>query len=110
VRAAKPPLSGAISFHSKVVIPPGDIDVMEKLKLDGAFVVGSAEFSQVNLQQKVNELSHRGEGNPDDADAPAVASDFHGTFSLDRGVLELHELAFNIPGVRIALDDGITRR
>ena len=51
----------------------------------------------------MNDLSHRGEGNPDDADAPTVASDFHGKFSLEQGVLELRDLAFNIPGVAIAL-------
>lgn len=103
VHAATPPLSGAISFHSKIVIPPGNVDVIQKLKLDGAFVAASATFSQLNFQDKVNDLSHRGEGNADDADAPTVASDFHGSFSLDRGVLELRDLAFNIPGVTIAL-------
>ena len=103
VHDATPPLSGAISFHSKIVIPPGKIDVMKKLKLDGGFVAASAQFSQINVQEKVNELSHRGEGNPDDADAPTVASDFHGNFSLDRGVLDLRGLAFSVPGVTIAL-------
>jgi hypothetical protein len=99
-----PALSGAISFRSKIVIPPGNIDVIQKLKLDGAFVVGSAQFSQLNIQKKVDDLSHRGEGNADDADAPTVASDFHGKFLLDDGVLDLRNLAFTIPGVVIALD------
>jgi hypothetical protein len=104
VHASKPPLSGSISFHSKIVIPPGNIDVIQKLKLDGTFVAGAAQFSELNVQEKVNNLSHRGEGNADDADAPTVASDFHGKFSLDQGVLGLHDLAFNIPGVAIALN------
>jgi hypothetical protein len=104
LHATTPPLSGAISFHSKIVVPPGNIDVVQKLKLDGAFAVGSAQFSQLNFQKKVNELSHRGEGDPDDADAPTVASDFRGKFSLDQGVLELRDLSFNVPGVAIALN------
>jgi hypothetical protein len=104
VHSTTPPLSGAINFHSKIVIPPGNVDIIEKLKLDGAFIVGSAQFSELNVQEKVNELSHRGEGNPDDASAPTIASDFHGKFALDRGVLELRGLGFNIPGVAIALD------
>ena len=62
VHSSEPPLSGAISFHSKIVVPPGDTDVIEKLKLDGAFVVGAAQFSQLNVQEKVNDLSHRGKG------------------------------------------------
>ena len=104
VHAAVPPLSGGISFHSKIVIPPGNVDVVRKLKLDGAFVVGSAQFSQLNVQKKINELSHRGEGDPNDADAPTVASDFRGKFSLDQGVMALHDLSFNVPGVGIALN------
>lgn len=104
VHAAVPALSGAIGFHSKIVIPPGDIDVVQKLKLDGAFAVDSARFSHLNVQKKVNELSHRGEGNPDDAEAPTVASDFHGNFSLDHGVLAVRGLSFSVPGVVIALN------
>jgi hypothetical protein len=104
VHASTPPLTGVVSFHSKIVIPPGNIDVIQKLKLDGAFAAASARFTQLNVQEKVNDLSHRGEGHPDDADAPTVASNFHGRFSLDRGVLELHDLGFIIPGVTIALN------
>jgi hypothetical protein len=74
------------------------------LKLDGSFVVASAQFSKLDVQQKVNELSHRGKGNPEDASAPTVASDFKGKFALDRGILELHDLSFNVPGVVIALN------
>ena len=104
VHAATPPLSGAISFHSKIIVPPGDIDVAQKLKLAGAFVVGSARFSHLNVQKKVNELSHRGKGDADDDVAPTVASDFRGNFSLDHGVLAVRDLSFHVPGVVIALD------
>ncbi len=104
VHAVTPPLRGAISFHSKIIIPPENIEVLEKLKLDGAFVVGSAQFSRLNVQEKVNDLSHRGEGNTDDADAPTVASDFQGKFVLDRGVFTLRDLSFQVPGVTIALN------
>jgi hypothetical protein len=110
VHASTPPLNGAISFHSKIVIPPGNIDVMQKLKLDGAFAVGSAQFSELNIQKKVNDLSHRGEGNPDDADAPTVASNFRGKFSLDQGVLDLRDLSFTVPGVAIALNGKCSLR
>jgi hypothetical protein len=104
VRDKVPPLSGAVSFHSTIIIPPGDIDVVKKLNLNGAFIVDSAHFSQLNVQEKVNELSHRGEGNPNDADSPTVASDFKGKFILNDGILALHDLSFKVPGVTIALN------
>jgi AsmA-like C-terminal region len=99
-----PPLTGAVSFHSKIIIPPGKVDVVHKMKLDGAFVVGAAEFTRLNVQQKVDELSHRGKGNPDDADAPTVASNFRGNFMLNDGMLGLRNLSFNVPGVAIELN------
>jgi hypothetical protein len=104
VRTSKPPLTGVISFHSKIIIPPGKVDVIQKLKLDGVFVVASAQFSQLNVQQKVDELSHRGKGNPDDASAPTVASDFRGNFTLDGGTLALRNLSFSVPGVAVELN------
>ncbi len=88
VHAAVPPLSGAISFHSKIVIPPGNIEITQKLKLDGSFVVGAARFSQLNVQEKVNELSKK-------ARRGRSERPWHlrwhpisvGCVSLDRGVL-----------------------
>lgn len=104
VHANPPPLSGAISFHSKILIPPGDIDILQKLNLDGLFTVGTAKFSKLDVQEKVNDLSHRGKANPDDASAPSVASDFKGKFKLDQGIMQLQDLSFTVPGVEIALN------
>jgi hypothetical protein len=98
-------VTGAISFHSKIVIPPGeDIDVAEKLQLDGEFSVGEAHFSKLNVQEKVNELSNRGSGDPQEGDTGDVASNFQGHFKLNHGVMTLTGLSFDVPGVRIALN------
>jgi hypothetical protein len=97
-------VNGAISFHSKIVIPPGDIDVAEKLRLDGAFTVDQAHFSKLNVQEKVNELSHRGSGEPKESNDDTVASGFRGGFNLAKGVMTLRDLAFQVPGVTVALD------
>ncbi len=99
-----PAIKGAISFHSKIVIPPGDIDVAEKLQLNGAFTVGQAHFSKLNVQKKVDELSHRGSGEPEVSNDDTVASGFRGSFKLDRGVMTLLNLAFQVPGVTVALN------
>ena len=101
----KPSINGAISFHSKIVLPPGkDVDVVDKLHLDGAFTVAEAHFSKLNVQEKVNELSHRGSGNPKESIDDTIASGFRGSFNLDGGVITLHNLAFQVPGVTVALD------
>ena len=104
VKADRPAMTGAISFHSKIVIPPGDVDVAEKLQLDGAFEVAKARFSELNVQEKVNSISHRGKGDPEESADVSVASDFSGRFKLGNGILTLATLRFAVPGVRVALD------
>jgi hypothetical protein len=104
VKADRPAMTGAISFHSKIVIPPGDIDIAQKLHLDGAFEVDQAHFSKLNVQEKVNSMSHRGKGDPEESQQVSVASDFSGRFKLDHGVITFARLTFKVPGVGVALD------
>ncbi|MGH9582214.1 MAG: hypothetical protein ACRD4O_04695, partial [Bryobacteraceae bacterium] len=40
-----PFLSGAVNFQSTIVIPPGPVDVIDKLQLSGTFQVASAKFA-----------------------------------------------------------------
>lgn len=96
-------MTGAVRFRAKLVIPPGDVDVAQKTRLDGEFTIASANFSELNVQQKVNELSHRGEGDPRDSEGDTVASDFSGQFHLLNGVMTFPKLSFRVPGVRVTL-------
>jgi hypothetical protein len=104
VKGKQPAMSGRISFHTKLVIPPGDVDIANKLKLDGSFIVGAARFSKLNVQEKVNQLSHRGSGDPQESATDTVASDFSGHFTLDDGLMTFKNLSFRVPGVSVALN------
>jgi hypothetical protein len=97
-------MTGAVSFRTQIVIPPGDIDITEKLQLDGAFSIASARFSKLSVQQKVNELSHRSEGDPEDNASDNTASNFGGRFKLAGGVMTFSRLSFEVPGAVVSLD------
>lgn len=99
----KPTMTGAVSFRAKLVIPPGDVDVAKKIRLDGQFTAASAHFSNTDIQQKVNQLSHRGQGEPKAPPTGSVASDFTGRFRIAHGMATFEDLAFRVPGVRVAL-------
>lgn len=99
-----PAMTGSVNFHSKLIVPAGAKDIIKNLKLDGGFDVDSAHFSKVNVQDKVNQLSHRGSGKPEESEADTVASDFSGQFALDNGVMAFEKLAFHVPGIGISLD------
>jgi hypothetical protein len=100
----KPPMSGLVSFHTKLVIPPEDVNVAQKLKLHGGFEADSAHFSQVNIQDKVNRLSHAGKGEPNEPEDETVASNVSGQFDLDQGQMTFKQLSFNVPGVNLSFD------
>jgi len=104
VKGARPPIGGAIRFQAKLVIPPGQVEVAEKIMLDGGFTVDSAHFSELNVQEKVDELSHRGKGDPTESNLDTVASDFKGQFKVDKGIITLSGLSFTVPGVAINLN------
>jgi len=99
-------MNGAVSFRTKIVVPPGDTDVSQKTQLNGRFTVASAHFAKLDVQEKVDELSHRGKGQPQASPDDTVASDFAGQFKLVSGVMTFRSLSFRVPGVRIALEGG----
>lgn len=103
VKSERPSLTGAVSFHTKLVIPPGDIDIAQKLQLDGAFQVKQTQFSQLSVQEKVDELSHRATGDPNESPDERVASNFHGRFTMKNGQITFANLTFTVPGADIEL-------
>ena len=100
----KPPMTGAVAFHAKLLLPAGNQDVIKKLQLDGAFDVAAAKFSQADSQEKVDKLSNRGRGQTDDAADDSVASNFKGRFTLRNGVMHFTDLSFMVPGVSVTLN------
>ena len=63
-------------------------------------------FASANVQQKVGELSLRGQGKPEELKS-ASAADVHSTmqsdFTMASGVVSLPDLVYTVPGVEIDL-------
>jgi hypothetical protein len=109
VRGAKPPMTGTIRFDTKVKIPPGDTDTVDRLQLDGSFSLNGVRFTSAEVQRKIAGLSHRAEGKPEETD-PDVSADFGGRFHLRDGRLSLPDLLFELPGARVNLAGSYTLR
>jgi hypothetical protein len=104
VRSSKPPMTGGLRLQTKFELPPGNRDVVEKLRLDGAFVISQGRFTDANVQRKIDELSHRASAKDLGAVRTRVASDFTGRFKLRDGALSLARLTFDVPGAVVELD------
>lgn len=102
VNSTPPPMIGALKLVTKFLLPPGETDVVERLRLDGQFTMTGARFTNPAVQSKIVELSHRGRGQPEAAKG-SVASNFAGRFKLADGRLSLPQVKFAVPGAQVRL-------
>jgi hypothetical protein len=103
VKTPEPPMTGALKLTTKFLLPPGDRDVSEKLRLDGRFSIASVKFTKLDAQAKIDELSRRARGPVLVAQRESVASNFQSTFKLADGRLALPDLTFTVPGAKVEL-------
>ena len=103
VRTATPPMVGGLTLTTKFVLPPGENDVSERLRLDGRFTILRARFTNYDVQGKIEELSKRGRGKTAEPKKERVVSDFQGRFTLADGRLVLPDVTFAVPGAKVEL-------
>jgi hypothetical protein len=110
VKGASPPMTGALNLKTKLVLPPGKGDPIEKLRLDGSFEVGSARFAKGSMQARMDELSEKARGDDSDGPPDRVVSNFTGRFVMRGGAIQFSKLTFAVPGAKIDLAGRYTIR
>jgi len=98
VKASRAPMSGAVTMHARVEIPPGDRPFLKKISLRGNFGIGAGEFSQPSTQQDVDKLSAGARGEKNAPDPETALTDLAGQVVLANGVANFADLSFGIPG------------
>ena len=96
-------MTGAAVVATKLRIPPGEEDVIDKLELDGEFRIASATFTDLDVQRTIAKLSARSRGLVDAESGGSVVSDFGGRFTLQKGRLDFSRLTFSVPGASVSL-------
>jgi hypothetical protein len=99
-------LTGALALEGKLEIPPGTAKVEERMRFKGSFYLPDAQFTSAKIQDRVDELSRRGQGKPKSANRPGVAdasSQMQGVFSISDGVIRFSLLKYTVPGAVIDL-------
>jgi AsmA-like protein len=106
VKSAKPVMTGAISLTTKLLIPPGEGKVADKMRLDGHFSISRAHFTDRGVQEKLATLSRRSRGKKKDEPGPApgqIQSEMKGRFTMRDGVVRFDPLIFDVPGAVVTL-------
>jgi len=98
-----PFMEGDVEFESSIEIPPLNAEVRDKLKLDGKFRVLGGRFLTGNVQQQIDTLSRRGQGQPSNQAIENVFSQMQGSFKLQKAVMTMSDLNFFVPGAQVAV-------
>ncbi len=111
VNTPRPAMVGRLHLITTLTLPPGKIDVVEKLRLRGRFRIDDGRFTDPGVQGKVNQLSRRASGKTSDAgDVRKVTSDFRGRFNLGGGRLEIPTVTFDVPGALVEMSGAYGMR
>jgi hypothetical protein len=103
VKAPTPPMTGGLKLTTKFLLPPGEQDVVDRLRLDGQFAIAQVKFTNYDVQGKIEELSKRAQAKAAESAREHVVSDFQGRFKLADGQLTLPRLSFAVPGAKVEL-------
>jgi hypothetical protein len=102
VTQSKSVATGDVKLRANVNLPPGHSSTLSRLGVAGEFGLAGATFKS-NVQERVRELSRRSQGKGRTEMDESVASDVAGTFALDKGVLRLRDVSFDVPGAEVRL-------
>jgi hypothetical protein len=104
VNSDEPVMTGFAKLKTNIQIPEGDADLLERLKLDGQFGVGNAQFTSPVVQGKIDTLSRKGQGQPKDTGITDVVSELSGNFKVRDGAVTLSQLRFAVAGASLELN------
>jgi hypothetical protein len=98
-------VTGRLGMKTKLHIPPGKESVTRKIGMKGGFRLRQIHFTNPEMQDKVDMLSLRAQGDPKDAKPGAedVHSEMMGQFVLGAGKLSFSKLNYTLPGATVAL-------
>jgi hypothetical protein len=103
-------MDGVISLNTKIDIPPLNGKVKEKLLRDGNFELSEGEFLRSSIQDKIDTLSRRGQGQPTNGEIDEVVHQMRGVFRLNNEVMTFKSLSFAVPGAGIDLSGDYNLR
>jgi len=98
-------MTGKLQMKTKLHIRPGKESVSQKIGLKGGFTLGEIHFTNPEVEDKVDMLSLRAQGDPKAArpGAEDVQSQMVGQFVMDDGKLSFSKLDYTLPGADVML-------
>ena len=103
-KAANPAAQGTLIIDAAMDLPQGKQKVLERVLLEGTVRAERVRFTNDAVQDKIDLLSRKAQGRPNDESIDEVASRMATRFVLKNGVFAYQSLSFNVQGASIRLD------
>jgi hypothetical protein len=110
VKTQPPFMQSTVGMKMHLRVHYGKESVTKKLQMQGGFTLRRIRFTNPQLQDKVDMLSLRAQGEPRQAELGAadVTSQMSGAVVLNRGQLSITRLNYLLPGAQVSLDGTYT--
>jgi hypothetical protein len=105
VKSEPPVMTAVLATKTKLHIRPGKESVTQKLSFNGNFALRNIRFTNPQVQDKVDMMSLRAQGDPKHANPGAkdVSSQMKGTYTMSSSVIRFSNLDYILPGAKINL-------
>ncbi len=111
ISSSRPPMTGNISLHGHIELPPGAAPFVERLKVEGGFGIGASKFTDKQTERELARLSVsavKGDKEEDRENPQTVLSDVTGQVNASDGIAHLLHVSFKMPGAQASLDGTYT--
>ena len=99
----EPFMQGQISLRTQIGVPPLGETIRDRLELNGRFQVSDGRFLKSTIQDQIDTLSRRGQGQPKNEAIDEVFANMDGAFELDDQIVSFRKLFFAVPGAAVNL-------
>jgi hypothetical protein len=109
MKSEPPMMNGGVTMKANLHIPPGKVRVASKIELAGTIHISAVHFTNAKLQDRIDGLSMRAQGKPNDVKAAAsdgraeVASQMDAHFSLAHELMTVPSVDYQFPGATVTL-------
>ena len=103
-KAAQPPAYGNLVIDTAFDLPQGTAPVLSRVQLEGSVRAERVTFTNDAVQDKIDLLSRKAQGKPNDASIDEVASRLYTKFALRNGLFTYQGLKFMVQGADVRLD------
>lgn len=108
VKTDRPVIRGPVKLRATIRIPEEDRDLSDRLEVTAQFVLTQGQFSNSEVQDKVDLLSRKGQGEPKNTEIAHVPSELVASMHSKQGVIEFPQLRFQVPGAQLELEGTYT--